>query len=341
MLRPFLALALLCGHAFAVGEGYTNFVRQNQQTSGVVWDMPVVPTGTGTSLAALEDKGAVFQLWTVQTSPLTQYLLDTKLVSAYMPTAVITIVTEDPYTTVARTRADRPFTVNINVAGLITTGITATTPDASKRVLLQQYVAPYPTGVTSLVPSVVSSGTPFMQAYITTNGTTTLKFAKTSIKATDPTQATGEEHFLVQALADASIAQTQIARNFVQIWPVASATLAGISSGDKIRSSAPTVKVTFTNLYPRSDSWVQVYPGNPVLGTTGTTIPGSYLVLDQAKGDTRTLTLTGYEAVFPTDGVYTMEALTKTPFGTDRLTYVTFTVARTLSVRSQIGESVQ
>ena len=40
-----LSSLLLCSQAFAVGEGYTNFIRQTQQETGVVWNMPVAPKG--------------------------------------------------------------------------------------------------------------------------------------------------------------------------------------------------------------------------------------------------------------------------------------------------------
>jgi hypothetical protein len=295
----------------------------------------------------LEAKGALFQLWTIQQTPVVDYLLDQKLVGVF-PSAVINITTEDPYTTVPRTRADRPFTVTIDVTGLVDP--TSTLPDASKKVLLQQFSTAYPAGVTSFTQAAATAGTP-VQGYILGNTTpgvnrTTLSYTKTSITsivpsvaAPDPTKASGEQYFLVHALTNGTTPQTQIASKFIQIWPVADGKLTGIASGDKIRSLAPPVTVTLNSLYPRSDTWVQVYKGTPVLGTTGVTVPGSFLVLDQTKPDTRTLTLTNWDSVFSGDGAYTMELLTKTPFGTDRLSYVSFNVARTLAVSSQLGKA--
>jgi hypothetical protein len=70
---------------------YTNFVRQVQMSSGVVWDVPVGISGERNSELTVDHGGARFELWTVLSAPLTSYLLDTRYVSTYAPAADVTI----------------------------------------------------------------------------------------------------------------------------------------------------------------------------------------------------------------------------------------------------------
>ena len=89
---------------------YTNFIRQIQMPSGVEWELSNInASGERESGLSVADDGARFELWTVKSAPLTSYLLDSKFVGSYIPTATLTIGSEDPYTTIPRTRADRPF----------------------------------------------------------------------------------------------------------------------------------------------------------------------------------------------------------------------------------------
>jgi hypothetical protein len=334
-MKTYLLLgALLCSHVHAAGEGYVNFVRQTQQSTGVVWSMTVTPEGTAASQGLLESGGSLFQLWTIKQDTGAEYLLDQKLVGAYMPSASITIQTLDPYTLRPRTRADKPFTVTVNVAGLVSgTNI----QDAAKRVLLEQHVKNYSGNVTSFTPAQATSGTPRASASIYTNGATVLNFAASSLTAADPTTVGGEEHFVVHALADGAFTQSQIASANVQVWPVASASIAGLKDGDRVRSKAPQLTVVMNDLYPRSSTYLQAYKG-----TVGTTvdpilIAGVGKELDQSTSLSDTHTVSDYDYVFPEDGQYTIELLTETPFGTERLDHVTFTVDRELKINGLLG----
>jgi hypothetical protein len=334
-----LSSLLLASQAFAVGEGYTNFIRQTQQDTGVVWNMPIVSKGSSPSSGVLEGKGSLFQLWTIESVTAKDYLLDQKLVGAYLPSASISLKTLDPYSKVARTRADQPFTVTYTVSGLLAG---ANLPAASTRVLLEHHTAAYTTAGQSSIPLTTAiSGKPLSSAYITNNGTAALSFPVTNLKATDPTKATGEEHFVIHALSDGTITQSQIANAFVQVWPVASGLIAGVTEGQRIRFNAPPLTVTLKDLYPDSYTWVQVYPGAPKLNSQGVALQGSQLVLDQDKSQGGLLSVSNYDNAFPEDGTYTIELLTQTPFGIDRLHYVTVTVDRTLQIRAQMGEISQ
>jgi len=44
------------------------------------------------------------------------------------------------------------------------------------------------------------------------------------------------------------------------------------------------------------------------------------------------LSLTNYDSIFDSDGRWTMELLTSTPFGIDRLSYVSFDLDRTIEM---------
>ena len=129
-----LFLAFTAG-AFAQSSNYVNFIRQTQQGTGVVWDMPVVATGTANSALTLETKGSLFQLWTIDQTKALDYLLDQKLVGAYLPTADIKVVTLDTNGKVPRTRVDQPFSVEVTIGGLLS-GVDF--PLASTKVLLEQ-----------------------------------------------------------------------------------------------------------------------------------------------------------------------------------------------------------
>jgi len=98
----------------------------------------------------------------------------------------------------------------------------------------------------------------------------------------------------------------------------------------------PTLTVTLDDLYPSSATYVQIYKGLPKLGKEGTKIPGSILVLDQDKSESRVLTVREWAGVIEDEGPHTIELLTETPFGTDRLDYISFTVNRILKIRSMV-----
>ena len=138
MRTPLLIIALGLAVTSAQAQTYVNFIRQQQQRTNVVWDMPVAPQGTGPAALLAEEGGALFQLWTIAQQTSKDFLLDQKLVGAYLPKADVKITTRDTYAPVTRTRIDQPFTVEIQVSDLLTgTGITAVAgapmvPDAAQ-----------------------------------------------------------------------------------------------------------------------------------------------------------------------------------------------------------------
>lgn len=326
-----LFLALTSASALADGaSSFASFIRQTQQGSGVVWDMPVATTGSASSSLLLENRGALFQLWTINQNTGTDYLLDQKLVGAYLPVADVKITTLDPYPLAKRTRVDQPFTVEINVDGLLTG---AGLPLAATKVMLEQHIQNYAAGQTSLDAAAVAANPPLATAYIAQNGKTSLKFPASSLEAADPTLARGEEHFIIHALSDGTITQTQIASAKVQVWPVASGEIIGIEPDKEYRSAMPVVQLKLTDLYPSSDTSFMLYEGTQINGVTGTLVKGFTWTSSIPKSTT--LESDELDALFTKDGTYTVALMSETVFGTELLCPpITFSVKRTLAVNA-------
>jgi hypothetical protein len=250
-------------------------------------------------------------------------------VGAYIPVATVKIRSEDPYELIPRTRADRPFYVDLVVTGLLGG---ATDPDPSKRVKLLRHAQSYGVDGTGVAID-RSQAILLSQAWISANGPRTLTYAITSVPGADRLKIRGEERFSIFSLEDYQAPESQLASQFIQIWPVADGSITGITQGQTLRFDLPTVTFTLNDLYPSSTTYAQVYKGNPALGTTGTTVPGSSLVINESLPQNRVLIVKNYDTVFDSDGRWTMELVTQTPFGLDRLAYVSFDLNRTIRVR--------
>jgi len=327
-----IALLLSC-RVTAQGLTYTNFIRQTQYPSKVQWDTSLASAGSQLAALAIEQGGANFELWTVASgTQLTSYLLSSGYVGAYIPLATVALRSEDNTSTLPRTRADRPFFVDYTVSGL-QTGMTY--PAASMSVNLLRYVQAYPTGGTN-VGIDRTQATLLTQSSTTTNGSQTLTFALTSIPNANRSKVRGEERFSVYSIADYQAPSAILASQFIQIWPVADGSITGITMNQLIRYSLPQLTLTLNDLYPTSSTYAQVYKGEAALGTTGSIVPGSALVINDSVPHCSVLTLKDYQAVFSSEGRWTMELLTATPFGIDRLAYVSFNIDRTIKVNGTL-----
>lgn len=297
--------------------------------NGIHYDIQVQGQGEELSPLALDSNGTTFELWAVgATWPHDDYLLDTTTVGTYLPTVEVSIRTEDPYPKVPRTRADRPIFVDVNVQGLLSD---PNAPEKSKSVTLLQHVQSYgATGTGN--PLDRSLATLLSQAAITSNGTTILSFPVNSIPGANRTKVRGEERFTLLSKEDYEIPESILDSQLVQVWPVADAAISGIAQGQVIGASVPQLTFQLNDLYPSSTTWAQIYKGEPQLGITGTTIPGSSVVINSSVPANRTIIAANYGPVFDSDGVWTMELLTQTPFGTDRLTHVSFNVQRSMTL---------
>lgn len=331
----FFSVTSLC-HGQSTYDGYQNFIRQVQMPSdgseGTVWNVPVEASGEDQSPLEINPGGARFELHTVNSDPFIGYLLDTKYVGSYVPVAEVQIRTEDPYETVPRTRADRPFNVEITINGLLSG---EDDPEPSKKVKVLHHVQSYGAGGTSSGID-RDQATLLGQGYIEENGQQTLSYLVNSIPGGDRAKIRGEERFSVYSLEDYQAPESHLDSLYVQIWPVADGSITGITDGQTLKFGAPNLTLTINDIYPDAQIYAQVYQGSQSLGTEGTVIPGSAEVINEPVPQNRSITLENWDRVITGDGLWTVELLTSTPFGIDRLDYVTVNVDRTISVNGTV-----
>jgi len=318
------------------GTAFTNFVRQVQLPTGVERDLSVAATGAAQSPLAINPGGARFELWTVKnTNPPTSYLLDSKYVGTYVPIGQIRVYSEDPYTTIPRTRADRPFYVERTVSGLLTGDPDA--PEASLSVNFLRHVQSYGAGGTGVNLN-RSLATLLGEVSVIQNGVQTITYAVNAVPGANRAKVRGEERFSIFSLEDYQAPESQLSSQFIQIWPVADGAIAGITNNQSIRFALPNVTLTANDVYPNSHTYAQVYKGAPALGKTGYIVPGSSKLINDTIPHNLTLPLSGYDSVFDEggDGQWTMELVTETPFGVDRLAYVSFSLDRTIQMNGSV-----
>jgi hypothetical protein len=338
-MKTIVSLLLLGAvHASAAEKSYINFVRQIQQqagqNTGVMWDMPVAPVGEGPSPLSLDKDAAVFQLWTIEQSAVKDYLLDQKIVATYLPTSHITVTTLDPYPRAVRTRVDKPFSVTVNITGLVVRGNPSREQSS---VLLKRCVGNYPVDHPLLDPAVVMASTPYSSRYLNTNGDTVLDFPASALTAADPTKASGEEFFSVHILPDQGYPLTQIASAHVQVWPVASGAIRGIAQGDRLRFQLPQIELLLNDLYPTSKTYLLLYEGDRVSPSEPVVVT-SYPT-ERESSESRVLRVTGLDSKLTQDGTYTLALVSDTVYGRELLCDpVTFTTDRTLRVNGMLTE---
>lgn len=311
-------------------EEYTNYIRQKLLPTGLIWDMPVPSEGSALSPLALDADGSRFELWTVKSgSPPVSYLLDDAYVGTYTAQGSVDITTEDLEVDAPRTRADRPFDVTITVDGLQSDPLA---PIGSRYLKLVRHVQSYGTKGTGADID-RSQATMVSQSLIESNGTRQLSFPVTSIPGADRAKIRGEERFSLYTVDT----NEKVASETVRIWPVADGTIDGVTPHQKFRFKMPPLTVTLNDLYPESNTYLQVYYGYPRDGVEGTLVPGSSLVVRQEVPEDRVLLIDDYDAVFDQDGVWTMELLTATPFGIDRLAYLAVEIDRTIEIKATVS----
>lgn len=334
----FVLPLFLIGAILAAAEAETDvsFIRQQQQATGVVWDMPVAPAEQPPSALLNNKGGTLLQLWNIEQEDARDHLVDQKIVGPYLPVVDIKMKTLDPYKPVARTRVDQPFIVEINVTGLLTgDGF----PKSATNVVLERHVASFAEGENALYPAAVISGAPFRSAYINTNGATILKFPASALTARDPTTAAGEEHFVIHAISDGSLSQTQLASGFVQVWPIASGSIKGIAKGDVLHFEAPQIELVLNDLYPRSDTSLMLFEGTQINGVQGTTI--NSFPMNREICESHVITVDELDTHISGNGTYTLALMSDTIYGRELLCDpVTFSVKReTPTAMAQVNAS--
>lgn len=322
------------------GANFTNFVRQVQLPQpGTIRDVTgVSATGEIPSPLAIDPDGARFELWTIKnTTPVQEFLLAEQYVGTFVPQATLVITSEDPYTVIPRTRADRPFGVNFTVSGLLPG---AGAPDAAKSVNLLHHVQTYGTGngvgIDRSLATLIGTKSVNQNSLVGTPFTEPVTEIK--VPGANRAKLRGEERYTVMSLKDFQVEAQVLASQFVQVWPVADGSIAGITPNQMIRFALPNVTLTINDVYPDSHTYAQVYKGTVRDGVEGVIVPGSSKVINDTVPQDLTLALSGYDSAFDEggDGQWTMELLTVTPFGIDRLAHVTFNLDRTIEMNTSV-----
>ena len=335
-MKHYLASLLAFWPSFlqASPEEYVNFVRQIQQDSGVEWDMGIGSSGVKISPTGVSSAGSFFELWAIHDQSITEYRLDEQYVTAYTPNAAITILTGDPYRAVARTRVDQPFQVHISVRGLIDENDPnyATAPDAAKWVDYTNYAFAYPQGVYSFEGIKNPVGTVVAEGYMEQTANTTVTFSATNLTGPDLTRVSGEEVFTITAQADFGVSATILDSEKVQIWPIATGEITGLTPS-RYYEEVPPVSINLENLYPDSTTYLRVYEGprREFPGKTKT-VNSSYVIIEDSIPRNRDLTVKGIDQYFTEEGLHTIELLHRTPFGTDLLDSAEVNVDRTIEI---------
>ena len=311
-------------------------------------------SGSSISPLALGEGGARYEIYSVlKSAPMTSYKLNTAYVGVTVPQASVVIDTQDPYGkdpasvsydnptfataaikplpinslgAVRRTRVDKPFKVYVTTSGL--SGLAAS-PDSQKKVDLRRQVLSYGTSNTgegvSRTPAVYA---PTLPTQFASNASQCVSFPLSEIPeipGSTRTTVRGEEIFSVWTLNDTQIPGQVIAPNMlasqrVQIWPITTGSLAGIKADEVIRFAVPKVTLTYTNTYPGSTTYAQVYKGESRLNVQGAIVPGSSKVNTTTHSESY-LTTTGadFDGLFTSDGRWTLEILTSSCFGIERV----------------------
>lgn len=336
-----LAFAFLA--ALLPMTGYSqsqNIIRQTNLHNGLQYDIvTTVNSGSGTAFMPMQQGGASFELYAYGSAWDTNlYFLDRKVIGHYLPKATIQVNTGDPYSDFftpgqpPRTRADKPYTLAIKVEGLTTD---PEAPAAAKKVLYshvgQNYNGTYtPAGNAEYV----------LSSYYLGNQSPNFTPVYTQLTPMAPTKAMGIETFTISSLTDETVPESSIlAEEMILVWPVTEAAIEGMEDNYSIRDSLPNLVVTYRDLYPLSYTYVHIYPGAPALGQAGPIFPGSVRWHNTLVPQNEIVSIENWEEMIPTDGQYTIEVVTMTPFDNwqpERLAYKTFNVNRKVTVNGQV-----
>ena len=308
---------------------YSHFIRQVRSPDNVTFDASVAQSGQMLSQPITGMTNLSVELWSVDNRTLDAYRLDAAVCSLTLPTAAIVIRSEDPYPVLPRTRADRPFQVEISIEGL---SDDPGAPDPLRSITVQRHVQSYGTsGVGNNIDR--SQGALHSETTINDNGVSLAVDSEHVIPGEESTKVRGEERFSIMTVASHEMPASIIDSGLIQIWPVADSWIEGLVDGQSIGPSVPDLTIHLKDLYPSSTSYAQVYRGTPQTGVAGRIVPESMFAINGATPQDRVATVRDYLALFDSDGVWTMEILTQSPFGMDRLTSVSFTVEGTASIR--------
>ena len=330
-----------------------SWVRQTDLGNGMIYDIPLGPAGGSfTTPLPISESGSRFELFARGTAWDTNiYLLDTKLIHAYTPAASVALITEDPYVRgdemggqyVRRTRADRPFSLQITVSGLV--------PGSSNPAERAVYFSCQGRNYDPATYSGLNQPQYIISESNLGDGTITLSPLYNELTSGTLLTACGDQTYTLIRYAADTVPDTILMQPKLEVWPVATASLEGITPGQVFIDRIPTILFHLKSLYPDSYTYAQVYKGRSVSGTAGTIITGSErkfgafynpdpLVEPTNVPQSIDLSIDDLSNYAALDGIYTIEVLTRTPYfnrAPERLLSVTFEVDRVISSRGQLG----
>ena len=316
-----------------------DFIRQIQTVNGntVIYDIPLSNDKGDVISKPLSAENAIFQLYALETANngnQTFTKLDEDTVGTFLPQVTAQMLSEDPYP-VPRTRADRPYGLKITIGGLTddpALPANAKIYNAVRSYALYDSTTYQPKGTTG----------EYKDKYIfNKNGTFTDNGIIHMLPEPKdrPTKACGEESFTLCLQAGKSRG-SELAKATVQIWPVAECRILNLEEGKSYFAVPTNASIELRDLYPDSETKVQVYPGDKAPGTVGTVLPSSVVKFSTYLPQNANVVLSDLEKSLFADGTYTLEVLTKTPFddGTPEIIgSISFSIKRTLKVNGMIS----
>jgi len=329
------AIALL----LAARGGCADFIRQIQTVNGatVIYDIPIANDSGTVNSQPITSATATFQLYTTvpganNTTKLVK--LDEKATGTYMPTVTLQATSEDPHVP-ARTRADRPYGMNLKVEGMQTD---PAVPDYVKSVRMNRSYALY--DAVSYQPN--GTAGEYADAFSFYQNGSYQSAVTQRLPVASPTKAVGEESFTVYTRTSSGAIQSQLAKATIKVWPVATAEISGIEQDQLFTSAPKNGTLMVKDIYPGAKIYAQIYKGAEVLGTIGTILPSTAVAYSDTVEvpQNQALVIGDLESFVSTDGDYTIEMLTITPFNNgapERLAHVTFKLKRAIAVRAMMG----
>ncbi len=302
------------------------------------------------------------------------------LESSYKSTSTISALPKNKPPTIRRTRVDKPFKVYVtttcgavNAFTMGAPGPTATAtmpllPAIDKSIFVKVFKQAYPNALSygnSLLPenailvSSTSLQTTKLLSWDPSKPVTPTNPAKHTALTPLPNEyfpggnpldiSTPSEVYITATLPVAPY--TQLASERIKIWPLSTGQISGVSMGQSIRFTLPTMTFIATNVYPDADVYAVCYPG--ALGAKDALAPTTDAAVKTIGGS---LKRNSIEQSYPTqynqqsdshlgevinnDGQWTVELIENSvSFGKRRLDYKTFGYDRSINVNASITTS--
>jgi len=346
-----------------------NMIRQIDLDTGITMDV-YSNADFGSFVAGMPVTGpigAMFELWVEIGGVMTH--IDTIFIGPYMPTATLLVTSPDPWQrtvldpvsgslvpfNIYRTRADIPFTVAVTAGAL---SADPALPLAARAVSLEVSGA---NG--DPITYILGGEYPINSVDLTAASPTYTWTGKSQLSPfADPDFEIGQQHFSMRTYPDVIAPSWQVGRATVVIWPKASAAFSQFTKNlKKIESFADfqtfygdteDILVNYTDLYPESNTYVQMYKGPYVAGTVGVPISVTEIDLAGSGFDVPQNSVPQGIKMRSVDleeviniggnGVYTLEVITGNLSwinggAYETVEHINFTIARSVSINGTIG----